>query len=320
MNLLVTGGLGYIGSIVANQLRLKGHEVVIYDHAIRHDPKKAAGFSFVKGDTTDFELLLTTLQTHNIEAVLHFAAFIEAGESMQNPGKYFQNNVYATLSLLRSMVETGVKKLIFSSTAAVYGEPEVVPIPETAKLLPVNAYGESKLMVEKMLTWFDKIHGIRSIAIRYFNAAGAMLDGSIGEDHKPETHLIPNILLAIKENRPFKLFGNDYPTSDGTCIRDYIHILDLASAHIVALDALINGHKSDVYNAGTGKGYSNKEIVDMAEKVTGQKIMLEWAERRPGDSARLVADSIKLQSEFNWKPQYSDLETIISSAWKWHHK
>jgi len=276
MNLLVTGGLGYIGSIVSRQLQSAGHTVIVFDHINRNDPKRAGECKLVKGDTSDYELVKNTLLENKIEAVLHFAAFIEAGESMQNPGKYFANNTFGSLQLLRAMVDCRVDKLIFSSTAAVYGDPEVIPIAETARLSPVNAYGESKLLVEKMLRWYDQIHGLRSIIIRYFNAAGALPDGSLGESHRPETHLIPNILLAVKEKRPFKLFGNDYPTPDGTCIRDYIHVLDLASAHIIALNALINGHKSDIYNTGTGEGYSNRQIVDMVEKVTGEKVQIEW--------------------------------------------
>jgi len=320
MKLLVTGGLGYIGSIVAQQLKKAGHEVIIFDHVSRNAADRADGFKLIKGDTADFGLVKKTIEENKIEAVMHFAAYIEAGESMQNPGKYFANNTYGSLQLLRAMAVCNLDKLIFSSTAAVYGEPESVPIKENARLKPVNAYGESKLMVEQMLRWFDQIYHIRSIAIRYFNAAGALLDGSLGEDHKPETHLIPNILSSVKENRPFKLFGNDYPTVDGTCVRDYIHVLDLASAHIVALEALASGHKSDIYNAGTGYGYSNKQIVDMVEQVTEKKVEIEWVERRPGDSAQLIADSRKLQLEFNWQPQHSDLESIITSAWKWHNK
>jgi len=319
MKILVTGGLGYIGSIVAKQLRESGFEVVIYDHAIKHSPIESNNQIFIKGDTTDYELLKKTLVENNIQAVLHFAAYIEAGESMQNPGKYFSNNVYGSLQLLRAMADCQVKRLIFSSTAAVYGEPESVPIAETASKKPVNAYGQSKLMVEQMLPWFEKSYGINSIVIRYFNACGALLDGSMGEMHNPETHLIPNILLAVKENRTFMLFGNDYPTADGTCVRDYIHVLDLASAHITALQALINGHKSDIYNAGTGNGYSNKQIVDTVEQVTGKKVQVEYRPRRLGDSAQLIADSGKLKREFNWQTKYSDLQTIISSAWKWHN-
>jgi len=319
MKVLVTGGLGYIGSIVAKRLQEEGFEVIIYDHAIRHNPENINNI-FIKGDTTDIELLKKVIIQYKIEAVLHFAAYIEAGESMQNPGKYFTNNVYGSLQLLRAMADCQVKKLIFSSTAAVYGEPKSVPIAEIAPKIPVNAYGQSKLMVEQMLPWFEKSYGINSVVIRYFNACGALLDGSMGESHSPETHLIPNILLAVKNDKPFRLFGNDYPTLDGTCIRDYIHVLDLASAHIVALKALFNGHKSDIYNAGTGKGFSNKQIVDMVEKVTGKKVRIEWAPRRLGDSAQLIADSSKLKREFGWETRYSDLQSIMSSAWKWHNK
>lgn len=320
MNILVTGGAGYIGSITCKQLQHEGHNVIVYDHLERNDPKRVEGFDLIKGDTRDIELLVSTLKDKKIEAVVHFAAYIEAGESMQNPAKYFQNNVYGSMQLLQAMVESGVNKLVFSSTAAVYGNPVRIPIIETDLKIPVNTYGETKLMVEQMLKWFDQIHGLRSIAIRYFNAAGALLDGSLGEDHKPETHLIPNIFMALREDRKFKLFGNDYDTDDGTCVRDYIHVLDLAQAHIIALDALNNNHSSDVYNAGTGHGFSNREILETVEKVTGQKVEVEWADRRPGDSAVLIADSSKLKNEFGWQPQYSNLETIIDSAWKWFNR
>jgi UDP-glucose 4-epimerase len=320
MKILITGGVGYIGSIVAQQLKQAGHQIVIYDHLQRNNPTRVRGMDLVVGDTTNLELLIKTLQEKNIEAVMHFAAYIEAGESMQNPGKYFYNNVHGSFQLLQAMIEAKVNKLVFSSTAAVYGNPESIPIKETDKKQPVNPYGESKLMVEKMLAWYGQIHNLRSIAIRYFNAAGATLDGSLGEAHNPETHLIPNIIKSVLQKKEFTLFGDDYDTPDGTCIRDYIHVLDLAKAHIVALEALVQGHKSDVYNAGTGQGFSNRQVVDMVEKVSGQKVNIKINPRRPGDANQLIADSAKLQKEFGWSPKYSDLETIVKTAWDWHSK
>jgi UDP-glucose-4-epimerase GalE len=251
---------------------------------------------------------------------MHFAAWIEMGESMQDPGKYFYNNTFGALQLLRAMVDSKIDKLIFSSTAGVYGNPERVPIAESDRKIPVNPYGQSKLMVEQILSWYSQIHHLRSITIRYFNAAGALLDGSLGEAHDPETHLIPNAIRSVLENMPFTLFGNDYSTPDKSCIRDYIHVLDLASAHRVALDALAKGHNTDIYNAGTGKGYSNRDVISMVEKVSGKTVQTIITSRRPGDADQLVADSSRLQKEFAWQPQYSDLATIIGSAWKWHSR
>ncbi len=320
MKILVTGGAGYIGSITAYELKRTGHEVVIFDSLHHGDKNRIQDFELIIGETTDYNVLVDVFRSHHIDAVIHFAAWIEMGESMQNPGKYFYNNVYGSLQLLRAMVDSGVLQLVFSSTAGVYGTPERIPIAEDDRKVPLNPYGESKLMVEKMLNWYSEIHQLRSISIRYFNAAGAFLDGSLGEAHEPESHLIPNVIRALKENREFTLFGDDYETYDGTCVRDYIHVLDLASAHIVALEALASGHATDVYNAGTGNGYSNRDVVSMIEKVSKQQVRVSVQPRRPGDAAILVADSSKLQSQLHWQPQYSDLETIIQSAWKWHNR
>jgi UDP-glucose 4-epimerase len=305
MKVLVTGGRGYIGSITAKSLEGKGHTVVIYD-------KKDGQ------DIRDQELLKKTLRDEKIEAVMHFAAYIEMGESMKNPYKYFENNVFGSLSLLEAMTKVGVNKVIFSSTAGVYGNPVQVPIKEDDRKLPENPYGESKLMTEKLLEWYDKIHDIKYITLRYFNAAGATLDGTMGENHEPESHLIPNIIKAVVEKRGFKLFGGDYPTPDGTCVRDYIHVVDLAEAHILALKALKDDHKSDVFNVGAGKGYSNKEVVEMVKAVSGEDFLVEIGSRRPGDANELVADSSKLQKELSFKPRYSDLKTIVESAYKYH--
>jgi UDP-glucose 4-epimerase len=318
MKILVTGGAGYIGSIVSSELKKLDHQVVIYDSMENGYKEAVKDFKLVVGNTKNKELLVKTLRENKIEAVMHFAAFIEMGESMKNPFKYIENNVVGSVGLLEAMLEVKVDKLIFSSTAGVYGNPERIPIRECDRKLPENPYGESKLMVEKILEWYDRIHQLRSITIRYFNAAGAKLDGTMGEAHQPESHLIPNVIKASLNDREFKLFGGDYPTKDGTCVRDYIHVLDLASAHILAVEALNQGHKSDIYNAGTGNGYSNLEVVEMVKKVSGKDLKVSIESSRPGDANELVADSSKFQKEFKFKHKYSDLETIVSSAYKWH--
>jgi len=305
MKVLVTGGQGYIGSIVAQELMKQNFEVEIYDLKNQQD-------------ILNEELLLSILKNKKIEAVMHFAAYIEMGESMLNPTKYFENNFLGSAILINSMIKAGINKLIFSSTAGVYGNPERVPIKEIDRKIPENPYGESKLMVEQLLDYYSRTNDFKSISLRYFNASGATLDKKIGENHQPESHLIPNVIKAIIQKKEFKLFGADYPTPDGTCIRDYIHVLDLANAHILALKALINGHKTDIYNCGTGKGYSNNQVIEMIKNVSGNNLKIKIESRRPGDANELVADSSKLQNEFNWKPQYSDLKTIIQSAWQWH--
>jgi len=318
MKVLVTGGAGYIGSIMAHELKKQGNEVIIYDSLEKGYRKAVKGFELVEGKTHDKELLVKTLKEKGIEAVMHFAAFIEMGESMEKPYMYFENNVFGSLSLFEAMVKVGVDKLIFSSTAGIYGNPERVPIKEEDRKVPENPYGESKLMVEKILSWYDQVYKLRSISIRYFNAAGASLDGSLGEAHKPESHLIPNVIKSVLDGSEFVLNGDDYPTKDGSCIRDYIHVLDLAETHILALKALGEGHKTEAYNAGTGKGYSNKEVMEMVKQVSGKELKVKVGPRRPGDANELVADSKKLQQEFKWQPKYSDLKTIVETAWKWH--
>ncbi|MFC1627172.1 UDP-glucose 4-epimerase GalE [Patescibacteria group bacterium] len=320
MKVLVTGGAGYIGAITADELKKQGFEVVIFDSLENGYKESVKEFKLIKGNIKDHKLVEKTLKEEKIEAVMHFAAYIQMGESMENPSKYFDNNTYGSTCLINAMLKMGVKKMVFSSTAGVYGNPERVPIKEDDRKLPENPYGESKLMVEKILEWADKVNGFKSIAIRYFNAAGASLDGKLGEAHQPESHLIPNVIKAVMEDKEFQLFGDDYPTADGTCIRDYVHVLDLASAHILALKALKDGAKTDVFNAGTGKGYSNKEVIEMVEKVNGKKVKLKVEKRRAGDANELVADSSKLQKELGWRPKHSDLETIIKTAWKWHSK
>lgn len=305
MKILVTGGAGYIGSITSQELVKQGYGVVIFD---KKDGRKIQ----------DTELVEKVIKAEKVEAVIHFAADIEMGESMKNPTKYFENNFLGSLNLITTMVKTGVKKMIFSSTAGVYGNPERVPIKEADRKRPENPYGQSKLMTEQVLEFYDRVYGIKSISLRYFNAAGATLDGALGEAHQPESHLIPNVIKAVQQNQKFNLFGDDYPTPDGTCIRDYIHVLDLVAAHILGLKALEAGHKTDVYNCGTGKGYSNKEVIEMVEKVSGKKVKVKVRPRRPGDANELIADPTKFQQEFHWQPKYSDLETIVKTAWQWH--
>lgn len=320
MRILVTGGAGYIGSITAQELVKAGHQVVIFDSLVHGHKRAVAGFKMVVGEIQDKQLLSRVLKEERIGAVIHFAAFIEMGESMQDPYKYFENNVYGSLQLIKAMEETGVDKLVFSSSAGVYGDPEQLPIKEADRKEPTNPYGESKLMVERLLKWFGQAHNLRSISLRYFNAAGATLDSRLGEAHEPESHLIPSVLQAVLNERPVVINGKDYETPDGTCIRDYIHVVDLARAHILALEALENGHQTEVYNVGTGKGYSNKTVLKMIETITGKKVTVKYGPRRPGDAAELVADSKKLQKEFGFKPRYSDLKTIVETAWTWHKR
>jgi UDP-glucose 4-epimerase len=317
MKLLVTGGAGYIGGTVATILMQAGHSVTVLDnlcHSKRNEVP--AGVEFVQDDIADRRRVESLLRELQPDGVLHFAALIEAGESMQKPEIYFRNNTASTLALLEAMHTTGVKKLVFSSTAAVYGEPEQVPIDETARLAPTNAYGESKLMVEQMLTWLHRIHGLRYASLRYFNVAGA-LPGR-GEAHEPETHLIPLILdVALGRREKIFIYGDDYDTPDGTCIRDYIHVVDLAAAHILALEALGTRDRL-ICNLGNGQGFSVKEVVEAARRVTGHPIPVEIKPRRPGDPARLVASSERAKMELGWKPQIAKIDGILASAWEWH--
>jgi UDP-glucose 4-epimerase len=322
LNVLVTGGAGYIGGTVAMLLQEAGHHVVIYDNLI-HSQRSAlpAGPFFVEGDVRDQTKLEATLQGQKIEAVLHFAALIEAGESMQKPIVYFNNNTASTLGLFQAMQSAGVRKLVFSSTAAVYGEPEITPIQEDADLCPTNPYGESKLLVEQILPWLHRIHGLRYASLRYFNVAGAM--AGRGEAHEPESHLIPLILdVALGRKKNIRIYGTDYPTPDGTCIRDYIHVRDLADAHLMALAALDQPGRPGrmIYNLGNGRGFSVREVVESARRVTGHAIPVEEVPRRPGDPAVLVASSEKIQRELGWKPRYTNLDEIIASAWEWHQQ
>lgn len=319
MTILVTGGAGYIGSFMVRRLLDDGHRVVILDSLVRgHTSALDPRAEFVQGTLLDKDIPRKLFSEKQIDAVFHFAAYISMAESMEKPSMYFTNNLIATLNLLDAMVENNVDKIIFSSTAGVYGNPEEVPIPEDHAKNPENPYGESKLMVERVLYWYHRINRIRYVVLRYFNASGAALDGSLGEAHDPESHIIPNAIKALLENRPFILYGEDYDTPDGTCVRDYIHVLDLAEAHMLGLKKLIENEGGYTFNVGTGEGYSNKQILDMVQKVSGKVLNVEISGRRPGDADELVADPQRIQQELNFTPKYSDLETIISSAWKWH--
>jgi UDP-glucose 4-epimerase len=337
MKIMVTGGAGYVGGTTAALLAKLGHTVVIVDnlcHAKRESAPK--GLKFVEADIADrttIEGLFreATAAGEPFDGVLHFAALIEAGESMKQPEVYFRNNTASALALLEAVLAAGPKRFVFSSTAAVYGEPEAVPIPETAALKPTNAYGESKLLVEYMLGWFHKIHGLRSASLRYFNVAGAPEAGGFGsgviesgEAHEPESHLIPLVLdVALGRRESIKIFGEDYPTHDGTCVRDYVHVSDLADAHLLALEALETPLASEqrlVYNLGNGAGFTVREVIDSVRRVTGRSIPVDVQPRRAGDPAFLIASSEKAIAEMQWTPKYAQIDDIIRTAWIWHQK
>jgi len=318
MNVLLTGGAGYVGSHVTRALAAAGHTPVVYDNLVNGHRAAVGGAAFVRGDVADKPALLAAMRDHDIEAVIHLAAFIEAGESVAKPDKYFRNNTIIGMTLLDAMRDAGVGKLVFSSTAAVYGTPSRVPIEETDRLEPINPYGASKLCVEFMLRGYAPAYGMGFVALRYFNVAGADPAGGIGEDHSPETHLIPLILQVPLGKRPsIKIFGQDYDTPDGTCIRDYIHVCDLAAAHVLALGAIEPGQVK-AYNLGNGEGFSVRQVIDACREVTGDAIAAEEVARRPGDPARLIATSAKAVAEFGWRPKYPQLKTIVSHAWQWH--
>jgi len=320
MKILVTGGAGYIGSFMVKRLLDDGNEVTIAD-SLERGRKEILDqrATFKQGNLLD-KNFVEELFKEKYDGVIHFAGFISMGESMENPYLYFQNNVFASLNILEEMAKTGNNNFIFSSSAGVYGNPVQVPIPEESLTNPTNPYGESKLMVEKIMGWYGKTKNLSTVALRYFNAAGAALDGSMGEQHAPESHIIPNIVKALMENKTFSLFGDDYKTKDGTCVRDYIHVLDLVEAHVLALQKIIKDQGNHVYNVGTGSGYSNKEVVEMVEKVSGQKVNVQISPRRPGDADELIADATKIKTELGFNPKYSDLETIVKTAWAWHSK
>jgi len=318
MAILVTGGAGYIGSHTAHLLKRHGYEVVIADDLSRGHEHNVRGFPFHKLRMQDTAALADLLKSARIEAVVHFAAYIAVGESTQVPELYFSNNTGGTLSLLTAMVESGVSKIVFSSTAAVYGMPQTVPIPETSPYAPLSPYGDSKVMVEKILDWMDQFRGLRSVCLRYFNACGADAEAGLGEEHDPETHLIPLLLRAVTTGEPATLFGDDYPTPDGTCIRDYIHVMDLADAHVLALRHLLNGGESQRFNVGTGSGYSVREVLRAVETITGQKVPFRMGPRREGDAPVLVANSDRLKSTLGWQPRHTDIHDIVGSAWDFH--
>jgi len=318
--ILVTGGAGYIGSNTTLQLLDAGYDVVVIDNLSRGKRSNVDPGRLRVVDLNDTDGLIRVMNEKPCDAVIHFAAYIAVGESMKIPEVYFRNNTAGSLSLLTAMLKTGIRHIVFSSTAAVYGMPARIPISESEPYAPVNAYGESKVMVEKLLDWFDRIHGMRSVCLRYFNASGADPACRAGEDHDPETHLIPLILRAVQTGEPVTLFGNDYDTPDGTCIRDYIHVTDLARAHISAVEWLLNGGESKRYNVGTGHGYSVQQVVNAVQKITGKKVPFSFGPRREGDPPLLVADSSRLQNELNWKPVDSDLNRIVETAWKWANR
>jgi len=316
--ILVTGGAGYIGSHVVKELRRKGYRPLVYDNLSTGHRWAVRDDELIEGDLGDQGYLQGILHKEKPLAVMHFAASALVGESIERPELYFRNNVINTFNLLEAMLACGVKYFIFSSSAAVYGNPHQVPIAEDHPLTPVNPYGEGKVFVERALRWYEDAHGLRYISLRYFNAAGADPEGELGEAHNPETHLIPRILEVALDSRPFvEIYGTDYDTPDGTCIRDYIHVIDLAQAHILALEALLNGMTSRVYNLGNQRGFSVKEVVDVARMVTNHPIPVRESSRRQGDPPVLVASAERIKQEFGWKPRYDDLKTILETAWRW---
>lgn len=315
MRLLVVGGAGYIGSVTVDQLLAADHEVTVLDSLVSgHRQAINPEAELVQADVRDEENLNRLLASHSFQAVVYYAGYIQAGESMRQPGRYFANNVGGCIALLNAMAAYGVGRFVFSSSAAVYGEPEAVPISEEAPIRAINPYGESKAMVERILSWYERQSGLRYVCLRYFNAAGAT--DRCGEDHRPETHLIPTVLQVALGQRPsLALYGSDYPTADGTCVRDYIHVTDLAAAHLLALERTEKA--SGVYNLGNGRGFSNRQVVETARRVTGSPIEVTEEERRPGDPAALVASYERAQRDLGWQPQVTDLEEIIASAWRW---
>jgi UDP-glucose 4-epimerase len=319
--ILVTGGAGYIGSAVAVALAHRGHKVIIYDDLELGHREAVAGFELIKGRVGDRAMMAHVLQSWRFDAAVHLAARSQVGESVANPGKYFQDNVAEGIEFFTTLHEHGVKRVVFSSTAAVYGNPEIVPIPEEHSIRPINPYGETKAMLERVLNWYDQAYGLRSIALRYFNAAGAIDGGGVGEDHRPETHLIPLMMQVALGQRPvLEVFGTDYPTPDGTAIRDYIHVDDLANAHVLALEALFVGATSMTLNLGSGTGYSVKEVLSAGEQVLGRKLPVVYGPRRAGDPPVLVADPGKARRVLGWTTAKSGVQSILRSGWEWHSR
>ncbi|MEK9143924.1 MAG: UDP-glucose 4-epimerase GalE [Patescibacteria group bacterium] len=321
MKILITGGAGYIGSITNAILRQKGFETVVFDNLCLGHKEAVGSTRLIVGDLRKKQDIDTVFASEAFDAVIHFAAFSLAGESMEKPFEYYDNNLRGGLNLLEAMRLHGCRTIIFSSTSAVYGYPTNIPVTEEESIAPVSVYGSSKRMIEEMISWYGSIYGIRSVSLRYFNAAGALPDGSLGEAHTRESHIIPIALdVAAGKRERFAVYGNDYETPDGTCIRDYIHVVDLAAAHIKSVEYLAKGNASVVLNLGVGRGYSNLEVLNAVERVTGKKVALSLEPRRPGDPARLWADNRKAKEVLGWEPKYPDLETIIETAWKWHTK
>lgn len=321
MRILITGGAGYIGSFMVKAAIDKGNEVIVLDslekgHKEAVDPKA----KIIVGDLKNKDFVNSVISYDKFDAVVHFAGFISMAESVSNPYTYFNNNVNASLNVIETMVKNKINNFIFSSTAGVYGNPIKTPITEDHPKNPTNPYGESKLMVEKILTWYHKIYNLNFVSLRYFNAAGASLDGMMGENHSAETHIIPNAIRAALNKTEFALYGQDYRTPDGTCLRDYIHVIDLVEAHVLAIEKIKNEGGEFFYNVGTGQGHSNREVIDMIKKVSGLEINIEVTDRRPGDADILIADPTLIKKDLGFSPKYSDLETIIKSAYKWHKK
>jgi UDP-glucose 4-epimerase len=319
MNILVTGGAGYIGSIVAEELLKAGHTITVYDSLVHgHSSALPAGAQLVQGDIAHEDVLNQVMRGEGFDAVMHFAAFIEAGESMRKPGRFFRNNVMGSLNLVEAAIAHSIPRFVFSSSAGVYASSDA-PLVEEDRLGPSSVYGQTKLMVEQVLRWYSQIYDLSYAALRYFNAAGASPTGERGEDHDPETHLIPLTLqVALGQRDKITIFGDDYPTRDGTCVRDYIHVVDLAHAHILALEALDQG--SHTYNLGNGRGFTVKEVIETCRQVTGHPIPAQIGERRPGDAPILIASSDGIREELGWEPQYPDLRTIVAHAWQWHRR
>ncbi len=321
--ILVTGGAGYIGSHAVKALQQVGYKVVILDNLVygHQDIAETLDAELIIGDTNDRALLDRLFSDRQISAVMHFAAYAYVGESVTQPDKYYRNNVVGTLTLLEAMVAANIKSFVFSSTCASYGVPQQIPITEDHPQSPINPYGATKLMVERILQDFDVAYGLKSVIFRYFNAAGADPAGAIGEDHNPETHLIPLVLqTAMGIREAITVYGSDYPTADGTCIRDYIHVTDLAEAHVLGLEYLLKGNKSEIFNLGNGNGFSVKEVIDAAKQITGKPINVVMCDRRAGDPPALVGSSEKARTILDWQPKYADLNLILQHAWQWHQK
>jgi UDP-glucose-4-epimerase GalE len=316
--ILVTGGAGYIGSHASKTLRRAGYQVVVLDNLSAGHREAVLGAELVRGDVGDAALVRNVLHDHRISAVMHFAAWLDVGASVRDPVGYYRNNVMGTLGLLEAMAGSEAKLLVFSSTCATYGEPIETPIVETHPQRPINSYGETKLAIERALPHFERAYGIHSVALRYFNAAGADPDGAIGEDHSPEIHLIPRAIHSATGGECLQVFGDDYPTPDGTCLRDYVHVVDLAEAHVKALEALAETGRSTAYNLGTGTPHSVRQVIESVERVTNRRVPWTLGPRRPGDPAVLYAAAHKAQAELHWKPRFPDLDSIVTTAWRWH--